>query len=155
MRSAVALLTACGLVAAHPAAQSKLSLDQLLDRMGAYLTDYESQLSSVVADEKFEQNIYSRLTVSTTLESEVSFIRLPGGAEWLGFRDVKKVNGRPVASAGQSVSELFTYPAPDMTKALAIATASAKHNLGLPRTINVPTGAARHHPSPAPKRPQV
>lgn len=140
MRSAVAFLTACGLLAAHPAAQSKLSLEQLLDRMGTYLTDYESQLSSVVADEKFEQNIYSRLTVSITLESEVSFIRLPGGAEWLGFRDVKKVNGRPVSSAGQSVSELLTYPAPDMTKALAIATASAKHNLGLPRTINVPTG---------------
>ena len=99
MRSGVAFLAACCLLAAHPAAQSKLSLEQLLDRMGAYLIDYESQLSSVVADEKFEQNIYSRLTVSITLESEVSFIRLPGGAEWLGISGCEEVNGRPVASA--------------------------------------------------------
>lgn len=46
-----------------------------------------------------------------------------------------------MAGAGPSVKELLTYPAPDMTKALAIANASAKHNLGLPRTINLPTGA--------------
>jgi len=137
----VVLGAAAFLTTVSISAQSNPNVDQLLDRMGAYLTEYESQLSSVVADERFQQNVYARLPVSTTLESEVSFIRLPGGAEWLGFRDVKTVDRRSVASAGPSVKELLTYPAPDMTKALAIANTSAKHNLGLPRTINVPTGA--------------
>ena len=111
--------------------------------MGAYLIEYETQLSSVVADERFEQNIYGlgagSRTQAATLESEVSFIRLPGGAEWLGFRDVKRVNFKRLKQSGPSVSDVLTSPAGDMTKARAIANASAKHNLGLPRTINVPT----------------
>ena len=61
--------------------------------MGAYLIEYETQLSSVVAEERFDQNIYGgRGRSSALLESEVAFYRLPGGAEWLGFRDVKRVN---------------------------------------------------------------
>lgn len=140
----VVLVAAFLLTSLSISGQSTPSLELLLDRMGAYLTDYESQLSSVVADERFEQNVYglragSRNTAAT-LESEVAFLRLPGGAEWLGFRDVKKVNWKPVKSSGPSIGEVLTSAAGDMTKALAIANASARHNLGLPRTINVPTG---------------
>jgi hypothetical protein len=140
--TAVVLAAAFG-VQAQLAAQSRPSLDQLLDRMGAYLTEYETQLSSVVADERFEQNVYSlgagARTQAATLESEVAFIRLPGGAEWLGFRDVRRVNFKPVKQRGPSVSDVLTSAAGDMTKAHALANASARHNLGLPRTINVPT----------------
>ena len=133
------LVSATLVVAASPvAAQPAPTLEQLVDRMGAYLADYETQLSSVVAKEKFEQNIYGR-NAGQTLESEVAFIRLPGGAEWLGFRDVRKVNWKAVKDSGPSISDLLTSAAGDMTKAKAIATASAKYNLGLPRTVNVPT----------------
>lgn len=129
------------LVVATSAAQAQPPLYQLLDRMGAYLEEYESQLSSVVAAEKFTQNVSTNgRRRSTTLESEVAFIRLPGGAEWLGFRDVRKVDLRNVASSGLSISDVLTSAAGDLTKAHAIARASAQHNLGLPRTINVPTG---------------
>lgn len=143
MRPGGALLAACCLLAAQPTAQSTPSLEQLLDRMGAYLIEYESQLSSIVADEHFEQNVY-RLgaggrNLATTLDSEIAFIRLPGGAEWLGFRDVRRVNWKPVKTKGPSIDEVLVSAAGDMTKALAIANASARHNLGLPRTINVPT----------------
>src|SRR5688500_9989529 len=129
------LISATLVVAASPvAAQPAPTLEQLLDRMGAYLTEYESQLSSVVADERFEQNIYALGAGSraqgTTLESEVAFIRLPGGAEWLGFREVKRVNFKAVKQSGPSISDVLTSAAGDMTKARAIANASAKHNLG-------------------------
>jgi hypothetical protein len=136
------LLSATLVVVASPvAAQPAPTLEQLLDRMGAYLVEYESQLSSIVAEERFEQNIYAgqgRLT-GALLESEVAFIRLPGGAEWLGFRDVRRLNLKPVRTPGPSISEVLTSAAGDMTKAITIANASAKHNLGLARTINVPT----------------
>lgn len=139
MKAGVFLAAWC-LIAAQAAVPSTPSLEQLLDQMGAYLVDYESQLSSVVAEERFEQNIYAgRGRTGALLESEVAFIRLPGGAEWLGFRDVKRANWKPVQSGGLSISEVLTSAAGDMTKAHAIANASAKHNLGLPRTINVPT----------------
>lgn len=136
----LALVAAAFLTSSSASAQSPPSLDQLLDRMGAYLIDYETHLSSVVAEERFEQNIYAgRGRTGAVLESEVAFIRLPGGAEWLGFREVKRLNWKPLKTSGPSISGVLTSAVGDVTKAQAIANASAKHNLGLPRTINVPT----------------
>ena len=83
-------------------AQSKPTVEQLLDRMRAYLAEYETQLSSVVADERFEQRVvYTRAyqgglpdgdddSTMAPAESEIGFIRLPGGVDWLGFRHVRK-----------------------------------------------------------------
>jgi hypothetical protein len=125
------------------AAQSKPTLEQLLGRLDAYLLEYETQLSSVVADERFEQSLWGfgakALWRSATLESEVAFMRLPGGAEWLGFREVKRVNWKPVKPALTSITDVLSSSAGDLTKAREIAKASSRHNLGLPRTINVPT----------------
>ncbi len=119
--------------------------------MAAYLTDYETQLSSVVADERFTQRVvYTRAYTDGVpetndeqrrLESEIGFIRLPGGLVWLGFRDVRRINGREVARRAQSVSDVLASGTDVMTKARAIAEASAAHNLGTPRTTNVPTAA--------------
>jgi hypothetical protein len=160
------LLCAVLLYATTPgAAQPAPSLQQLLERMWAYLAVYETQLSSVVADERFDQRVTSSSRAEEaevrfgeagavgapggptaanrserrTLDSEVAFIRLPGGAEWLGFRDVRRANDKNVAAGGLSISEVLTATAADVQKARAIAQASAQHNLGLPRTINVPT----------------
>jgi hypothetical protein len=138
-RSVVLVATAL-LTSDSTLAQSTPSLDQLLDRMGTYLTSYERDISTVVADERFEQKYYGGgVPVAVLLESEVAFMRLPGDAEWLGFRDVKKSNYKPVRLPGPTIAELLTLPAPDMTKAVAIANAGAVHNLGLVRTINTPT----------------
>src|SRR5688500_1740031 len=137
LAAAVVVLTTCSI-----SAQSTPTLDQLLDRMSAYLIEYETQLSSLVADERFEQSILPRGRLSgerVLLESEVAFLRLPGDAEWLGFRDVKKLNSRPVSDPGPPISELLASTADPYAKAVALARASARHNLGLPRTINTPT----------------
>ncbi len=110
--------------------------------MSAYLIEYETQLSNLVADERFEQSILPRGRLSgerVLLQSEVAFLRLPGDAEWLGFRDVKKLNSRPVSDPGPPISELLASTADPYAKAVALARASARHNLGLPRTINTPT----------------
>jgi hypothetical protein len=159
MKSAGAVLAACCLFATQLTAQSKPALGQLLDRLAAYLTDYETQLSSVVADERFSQRIFyaradsdgapfsaGQLSRETSdeqrrLESEIGFIRLPGASVWLGFRDVRRINGREVVRGAQSVSDVLASGADVMTKARAIAEASAAHNLGAPRTTNVPTAA--------------
>lgn len=136
MRWRSALVTAALLTTAESVAQPAPTLDELLDRMGEYLLEYETQLSSVVAEERFEQRVSRMLRV---LESDIAFMRLPGGLEWLGFRDVRKVDFHPVKQTGPSISEVLASTAGDIGKALAIAQESARHNLGLPRTINVPT----------------
>ena len=130
------------LATAAPSAQPTPTLEELLRRLDAYLSEYEKQLSSVVADERFEQSLYGlgakSLWRSATLESEVAFMRLPGGAEWLGFRDVKRVNWKPVKRS-TAITDVLSLSTGDLAKARAIANANARHNLGLPRTINVPT----------------
>jgi hypothetical protein len=127
------------------------TVETLLDRMTAYLERYEQQLSSVVADERFSQRVvYTRAYKNSMpvtdderrrLDSEIGFIRLPGGADWLGFRDVRKINGRDVATTGRRVIDTLSEKGDVMTQARAIANASAEHNLGVPRTTNVPTAA--------------
>ena len=119
--------------------------------MREYLVEYETQLSSVVADERFEQRVvYTRAYQSglpktdderRRLESEIGFIRLPGGVEWLGFRDVRKINGRDLTRRKISVADVLASNADVMSQARAIAEASAEHNLGVPRSTNVPTAA--------------
>jgi hypothetical protein len=129
-------LLAVVLITSDRVGQSTPTLERLLDRMGEYLLEYETQLSSVVATENFEQRVARTLKV---LDSDIAFRRLPGGAEWLGFRDVRKVNFKPVKATGPSISEVLTSGDGDFRKAQTIALESARHNLGLPRTINVPT----------------
>lgn len=159
MRLYAAFLTGISLLFSVTA-QSKPTLEQLLGRLDAYLLAYETQLSSVVADERFDQRVtYTRTydmgkpvtgTNQRRLDSEVGFIRLPGGLDWLGFRDVKKINGRALPGTGPSIVDMFGAASDVMAKARSIAAASAKHNLGLARTTNVPTAALeivhpRHH----------
>jgi hypothetical protein len=148
MRSWIIVFAACVLIAPGVRAQPA-AVEQLLERMGAYLREYETQLSSIVADERFQQRVvYTRayrngMPVTTDerrrLDSEIGFIRLPGGAEWLGFRDVRRINGREVTTKRRVSDALAAADA--MSQARAIAEASAEHNLGVPRTTNVPTAA--------------
>jgi hypothetical protein len=152
MRSLVVVFVAAySVIGPGLLAQPAASLDQILERMGAYLRGYETQLSSIVADERFQQRVvYTRaykngMPVTSDerrrLDSEIGFIRLPGGAEWLGFRDVRKINGRDLPTTKRRVSDALAATGDVMTQARAIAEASAEHNLGVPRTTNVPTAA--------------
>lgn len=122
-------------------------------RLHAYLTAYEPQLSTLVADEHFEQwpldNFLTGLTPGTykrdifrlrILDSEVAFVSLPANAGWLGFRDVQRVKGKPVKRRSRSLAELLVLETADARdRALALLLESARHNLGAPRTINLPS----------------
>ena len=74
--------------------------------------------------------------VRRQLSSEVAFIALPQDAGWLGFRHVKSVNNKPVALTGESLAASLTTEKLDAARALLRA--SARHNLGLARTTNLP-----------------
>ena len=129
-----------------PRAQQANDLDVLLDRLGVYLAAYEKRLGEIVADESYVQQAIgkdrggARQVVGRKLESEVSFLRLPGNADWYGIRDVRVVDGRAVAGPGVTLSELLKDPGADfLHRATAIVEASSRHNLGGARTINMPT----------------
>ena len=141
----LACLLAIGL-SAH-AAQTD-DAGAIRDRLDRYLLDYEPRLSALVAEELLVQRDApgpgaavnaAPDTKHRRLNSEVAFIGLPGDTGWLGFRRVIKVNGKTIADAGPPLAVLLTDGASDdYDQARLLLQESARHNLGSPRTTNLP-----------------
>jgi len=85
------------------------------------------------------QNDRSR-TVTARLRSDVLLLKQEDSGEWVSFRDVFEVDGRPVRDRDDRLRKLFLEPGPDATaQLLRIKEESARHNIGpLRRNINVP-----------------
>ena len=131
------------LVAAFALAQpdTSPSLETLLDRLSTYLLDYEKAISEVIADEEMTQTARSTSTRTEgrrRLLSEVAFMRLPGDGAWIGYRLVHHVNGRVVSTESNRLQVLLNGTDDDRARGVAIARESARHNLGLARTTNMP-----------------
>jgi hypothetical protein len=127
------------------------SASDVVATLDSYLASYEPKLSSLIADEAMEQEVWlaggdlrrrdtSGMPVARRqrrrLSSEVAFIALPDQAGWLGFRHVKNIDNRPSRDAGAALAPALATPGYDTARRLLAA--SAEHNLGLPRTINLP-----------------
>jgi hypothetical protein len=118
----------------------------ILRRLDAYLMSYESQLSTVVADEEYAQQWTHRngerdVTEKRLLESDFVFLKTAGDTPWFGFRDTYVVDGRPVRDRDARLERLLSDGgAGALARALGIGEANARYNLGdVDRTLNVPT----------------
>jgi len=141
-RAIVALLFAAGVCDAQPLPP----VETVVDRLGAYLLDYETKVFELVAEEQYEQWIkrrsgYGGATVQKRrLQSTYFLVRLPNGQAWYGFRDVSSVDGRAVSAPSRPMEQLLgerTLSAYE--EALALTRANAKYNIGdVYRTINIP-----------------
>ncbi|HUP40505.1 MAG TPA: hypothetical protein VM115_10325 [Vicinamibacterales bacterium] len=123
-------------------AQTEPVLEQVIARVHAYLRDYARHLPATIATEKYEQRTGSGARRQRrTLESDFGLIQVPGDAEWLGFREVRTVNGQPVPDSARRLADLFANPSPvAVQQARRIAVESARFNIGpVFRTINDPT----------------
>src|SRR4051812_39871961 len=97
------LVTACLVLAGpRPASAQEPSLSTVLERAGRYVTEYKRQLSGIVAEEAYDQNVESAPgarapgTPHRVLKSDYLLIRLPNADRYRGFRDVFEVDARPV-----------------------------------------------------------
>jgi hypothetical protein len=144
-------LTACAIAALLVApgvcdAQSLPAVNAVVDRLGAYLVDYETKVFELAAEEEYEQWIkrrsgYGGATVQKRrLRSTYFLVRLPDGQAWYGFRDVSRVDGRAVSAPSRPMAQLLGERTPTAyEEALALTRANAKYNIGdVYRTINVP-----------------
>lgn len=114
--------------------------DAIRERLDTYLAAYEPQLSELIADELITQRAQRQWVVNNRrIRSEVAFIALPGSAGWMGFRRVVEVNGKAAKDSGATLGELMRQGrSNDYQQARALLAESAAHNLGEPRTINLP-----------------
>jgi hypothetical protein len=119
----------------------------LLAKAAAYLTAYEKAFSVVVSEEDYSQALLviaggrtsrrQRLLKSDVLQTSV------GENDWVAFRDVYEVDGKPVRDRDTRLQRLFIEaPSQALVQSRRIVAESARYNIGsLERNINVPTMA--------------
>jgi len=97
------------LVAAAPRANADVRQEELLMRVAAYVSHFVDQFSGVVAEEHYlqEQSTPHR---KRELKSDYMLVRQPGGQDWLMFRDVAEVDGKPVREQQDRLTKLFLAP---------------------------------------------
>lgn len=142
-----ALAVAVAATAAGAAAQD-VDPNTVLARLHAYLSSYESELSTVITEERLTQWPARRdgygsgrdRTRPHRLRSDVAFVSLPGDAGWLGYRAVQMVNNKAVKRSGLPLEDLLKADSKDgRDRAMALLLEGVRHNLGAPRTINLPS----------------
>jgi hypothetical protein len=147
-RSAAVLVAI--LLAALPvrSAAQEPSLEEVLARAAAYVSQFHEKLSGIVAEEHYRQEV-KHITGRTsgagtlprkTLTSDLLLVRPPDADRYVEFRDVFEVNGTPVRDRDKRLEKLFLKPtATTFDQVRDIVDESARHNIGdIPRNINTP-----------------
>lgn len=135
------------IVAALVALAGQPRAETARDRLDAYLSAYLPQLSALVAVESLVQHVPSvrdsrnRVIAygeQRRLRSEIAFVGLPGEGNMLGFRLVTRVDGKEIRGDDTTITDLLQRGSPADTRSQLLRR-SAQHNLGSPRTTNLPT----------------
>src|SRR5215467_10704506 len=119
-------------------------LEQVLARTAAYVAEFERQLSGIVADEDYTQQVSGgKVAVPEELRrlrSDLLLVKPAGSQDWMQFRDVYEVNGVPVHDRNDRLMKLFIDPGESVNERLrGIIRESARFNIGsIDRTMNVP-----------------
>jgi len=134
-----------------PAAGQEPTLDSVLARAGAYVVEFQRQLSGIVAEEHYVQDVRYPLGRSTrnndlapvthrALKSDLLMVKPIGGDRWMQFRDVFEVDGKAVRDRNERLMQLFVAPsASSASQSDRITEESSRFNIGnLQRTVNVP-----------------
>lgn len=123
------------------------SLDVVLARAAAYVTPYQTGVAGIVAEEHDRQNVLGtqrrggpQLREFRELQSDLLLVKPGSDGSWLQFRDVFKVDRKPIRDRDERLYKLFVGGSADRdTQAEAIQNESSRYNIGpIRRTINMP-----------------
>jgi len=145
-------LAASALAAGLAAAQPPPTLADVLARAGDYVAAFEQQLSGVVSEEVYTQDVRAILSPGMNrtprvthreLKSDVLLVRPVGVDYYVQFRDVFEVDRQPVRDRSERLVKLFLSPtASTAGQVREIMNESARYNIGnIERTVNVPVFA--------------
>ena len=154
-----AIILAIVTLSASTTAQVEPPLGAILERAGAYVLAFDARFSNVVSEERYIQNAVSTgvgggspsphagafaesggvAKIRRELVSDFLLVRTPAAEIWIPFRDVFEVDGKPVRNRGDRLTKLFLQPPETaIQQAQRIVGESARYNIGLNRTINIP-----------------
>jgi hypothetical protein len=116
----------------------------IADRAATYVADYQRQLTAIVADEQYVQNIGNRIPPdpdaprSRSTTGEVFFIFTAPSRGWMAIRDVQTVDGTAAPERTNVREILRTLPATQVGEQMA--SYNARYNIGrITRNFNEPT----------------
>jgi hypothetical protein len=128
-----------------PARAQATSLDVVMRRAGAYLAEFQRQLSGIVAEETYVQEVRGRDLPARSvrvrrLKSDLLLVRPAGADRHVEYRDVFEVDGEPVRDRQERLTRLLRDPSRSASAQIAaIIGESARHNIGgIVRNVNTP-----------------
>ena len=146
-KTATALIAALVVLTVSVSAQEP-TLDAVLARAGAYVLEFQRRLSGVVSEEIYVQDVLYPLGGRVNpllprhreLKSDLLVVKPVGGNQWMQFRDVFEVDGKPIRDRSERLMQLFVSPSASFAKQTErITEESTRYNIGnLSRTVNVP-----------------
>ena len=128
-------------------ASQQPSLETVLTRAAEYVANFSRQLSGIVAEEFYIQEVRHIYVASSATRLDRRELRsdfllvLPEGADrYVEFRDVFEVDGNPIRDRSERLTKLFLDPGANADQMGAIIKESARLNIGaeIPRNINTP-----------------
>lgn len=124
------------------AAQTAAPKD-ILDRTTAYIRKFVIGFANVVAEEHYVQSANPSNPGPgrrrRELVSDFLLVKAQDAGDWYQFRDVRQVDGQPVADRERRLTELFLQPWDTALKqAVRIGSDGARYNLANVGTINFP-----------------
>src|SRR5579871_1219302 len=134
-----------------PAAIAALTLTTVLERAAQYVAQFERELSGFVAEEHYVQDWAVLPRVPWTgddvrhreLDSDLLLVKV--GTDWMQFRDVRDLNGAPVARRGEPMLDMVRRH--EVTRSVdvdALIDRSSAYNIGnVMRTVNTPLFALK------------
>ena len=132
--TAAFIVLACELNPSVAQAQSP-DIDELMRRVGAYVQGFVGTFSNVVAEERYEQRFAG---LRRQLMSDFLLVAYPGRPDRrLTFRDVREVDGQPVADQPDRIMQLFLNPFESaIIRATEIQREGLRHNLSGGRLVS-------------------
>lgn len=119
-------------------------LKDLLRLVGAYVQSYGEKASVVVGREEYAQQVSNQTGVVSErhIVAEFAIVHDEKRREWLGFRDVVQVDGKPVTDHEERLVTILTSDPNGLDEARTLSDEGARFNIGsLYRNFNVPTTA--------------
>ena len=132
--TAAFIVLACELNPSAASAQSP-EIDELMRRVGSYVQRFVDTFSNVVAEERYEQRFAG---LRRQLMSDFLLVAYPGRPDRrVTFRDVREVDGQPVADQPERITQLFLNPFESaIVRAMEIQREGLRHNLSGGRLVN-------------------
>ena len=127
-------------------AQDKPSLKDVLKLTAAYVADFKKQLSGIVAEEEYLQQVAYTARIgggsgrTRSLKSDLLLVKPADADRYVELRDVFEVDGAPVRDRQDRLQPLLREDSAAAGSQLAaIIAASAQYNIGsIQRNVNTP-----------------